>query len=145
MTQAQHAAPTGRPVIAGLITDTPDGPSLLGTRCATCQEMYFPQVVGCRNPDCTRSALEPAPLPRNGVLYSYTWQGYQPPLPFKVDDWAPYAIAMVDLGGLRILSRIDAPREDLRIGLPVTLALDEMSNDEEGPVHGYVFTAAEKG
>lgn len=135
---------TGRPVIDGLFTDGPEGPALLGSRCATCDELYFPQVIGCRNPDCAGTAIEPAPLPRTGVLFSYTWQGYQPPAPFKVENWNPYAIGMVDLGGLRILSRLDVPREVLSIGLPVSLAFDEMASGEDGGVHGYTFTAAEK-
>ena len=47
-------------VIDGLFTETPDGPRLTGSRCATCGAPYFPSSPVCHNPNCTESRIENA-------------------------------------------------------------------------------------
>lgn len=50
-------------------------------------------------------------LPSAGTLYSFTVQRYQPPPLFRIDDWSPYAIEVVDLeDGLQVMGMIDQIR-----------------------------------
>ena len=131
---------TDRPVIEGLFVNDGDDIALLGSHCTGCGSDYFPEAVGCSDPDCTDGVLRRCELPRTGSLYSYSWQNYQPPPLFGVDQWEPYAIGTVDLQpGLRVLARLDILRDELRIGLPVELGRDVMARDLDGTISGYVF------
>ncbi len=151
-------AASSRPVADGLFEGLGDHAHLLGSRCLGCGCLYFPRSLGCRNPACNDRRVEDARLPRTGTLYSYTVQAYRPPALFKMDAWAPYALALVDLGtaagsepasdaassqatGLRVLGMLTACRvEDLRIGMPVELTTGALYRDEAGQdVHTYKF------
>ena len=69
-----------------------------------------------------------------GTLYSYTVQAYRPPALFRMDDWAPYAIALVELPeGLRVMGMLTGCRHDeIRIGMDVELTVEPLYRDEEG-------------
>ncbi|NTZ43820.1 OB-fold domain-containing protein [Altererythrobacter sp. SALINAS58] len=131
---------TDIPVIEGLFADDNDDIALLGSHCTGCGSDYFPEAVGCSDPDCTDGELRRCELPTTGSLYSYSWQNYQPPPLFALEQWKPYAIGTVELQpGLRVLARLDIPREELRIGLPVELGRDVMAKGGDGTISGYVF------
>ncbi len=140
-----------RPVAEGLFQGFGDAARLLGSRCLGCGSLYFPRSLGCRNPACSDRRVEDAALPREGTLYSYTVQSYRPPGLFRMDDWAPYVLALVELpgdaGGLRVMGMMTTCQsEHLRIGMPVTLTTEALYRDEAGcEVHTYKFrpTAAE--
>lgn len=135
-----------RPVAADLFEGEGAGTRLIGTRCASCGALYFPQTLSCRNPDCREKAVGPERLPQQGVLYSVTVQRYRPPPLFRMDDWAPYALGLVDLGeGLRVMGMlIGFDPEALAIGLPVRLTTGMLYADEEGaPVFTYMFAPVE--
>jgi hypothetical protein len=122
------------PVAEGLFAETADGPRLLGSRCATCGTPYFPRATLCRKPDCAESRLEDAAFGPRGTLWSYTVQYYPPPPPAKYDEpYAPYAMGMVDLEGLRVLARIstDDP-ERVRAGADVELVIEKLHTDGLG-------------
>ena len=111
----------------GLFQGFGDAARLLGSRCLGCGSLYFPRSLGCRNPACNDRRVEDAALPREGTLYSYTVQSYRPPGLFRMDEWAPYVLALVDLngdaGGLRVMGMMTACRaEDLRIGPDIVKA-----------------------
>lgn len=136
--------PATQKVIDGLFSGGAEGLSLLGSRCSSCGTTYFPQQVGCADPDCVEPQLAPVELPREGVLYSFTWQSYRPPPLFDLEPWEPYALGMVELGpGLRVMGRLEIPREELAIGMTVRVAGDVMTKRENGQVEGYVFRARE--
>lgn len=131
-------------VIDGLFRRGANGLSLLGSRCLSCGTSFFPQQVGCANPDCVEPQLAPVELPHEGVLYSFTWQSYRPPPLFELEPWEPYAIGLVELEpGLRVMGRLEIPREELAIGMAVKLAGHVMKKSEHGQVEGYVFRAGE--
>jgi len=117
-----------------LFTVDETGTALLGARCTGCGTHYFPQPVSCRNPECDRKDLEIATLGRTGVLFSWTVQHYQPPALFRVDDWQPYAIGLVELPeGLRVLAMLTgAPPGEVAIGSPLTLTTVALYRDDEG-------------
>ncbi len=123
------------PVIEGLFAELPEGPRLLGSRCATCATPYFPRSPVCHNPDCDASQIEDAAFGPHGVLFSFAVQNYPPPPPAKYDEpYVPYAMGMIDLAeGLRVLGRIAADDVSaLRGGLPVELVVGRLCGDADG-------------
>lgn len=107
-------------------------PALLGTRCEDCGTLYYPQVVSCRNPECKGKHVVPARIAGRGTLYSFTIQRYRPPALFALEPWHPYALGLVDVeDGLRVMGIVDAPPEDIRIGMPLRLST-LVSNDDAG-------------
>jgi uncharacterized OB-fold protein len=129
-------------VADGLFALHGDEPRLIGTRCTACGTVYFPQAPSCRNPDCREKTVERAVLPTSGVLLSYTVQRYQPPALFRIDDWQPYAIGLVDLGdGLEVMGMLSGFALDgIAIGTRVRLVAEPLFADaERGPVLTYKF------
>jgi uncharacterized OB-fold protein len=105
-----------------LSLDAP-APALLGTRCADCGTLYYPQVVSCRNPDCEGKDVVPARIMARGQLYSFTVQRYRPPPLFAIESWQPYVLGLVDVeNGLRVMGIVEAPLEEVRIGMPLRLS-----------------------
>jgi uncharacterized OB-fold protein len=129
-------------VADGLFALHGDEPRLIGTRCTACGTVYFPQAPSCRNPDCREKTVGRAVLPTRGVLVSYTVQRYQPPVLFRIDDWQPYAIGLVDLGdGLEVMGMLSGfALDEIAIGTRVRLVAEPLYADaERGPVLTYKF------
>ncbi len=130
------------PVVDGLFALVAGEARLTGTRCASCGTHYFPRAISCRNPACRDKQVEPAALPNTGTLYSYTIQHYQPPPLFRMDDWAPYALGVVDLGeGLQVMGMLTGvPLDEIRIGMALRLVIEPLYLDaERGEVLTYKF------
>lgn len=108
--------------------------ALLGSRCAGCLTHYFPRAVSCRNPQCDEKTVVDAALGRTGVLYSWTVQRYRPPALFRVDEWEPSAVGLVELPeGLRVIAMLTgaAPGE-IPIGAALQLTTVHLFHDEDG-------------
>ena len=122
------------PVAEGLFPAAEDGPNLICTRCASCGSHYFPKSLSCRNPQCRDKQVADVLLSRQGTLYSYTVQAYQPPGLFRMDDWSPYAIGMVELPeGLRVIGMLTGiANADIRIGMAMEMVLEPLYRDEQG-------------
>ena len=93
---------------------------LLGTHCQDCGIYVFGPATFCQG--CTSSNLEPVELSPQGVLYSYTVVRVPPA------GWpgpVPYFLGQVEvLEGPQVLAEvIDCLENDLKIGMPVELAL----------------------
>lgn len=107
--------------------------ALIGGRCDGCGAHSFPRATHCRNPECVGGAVTRTLFGRRGSLYSYTVQAYRPPPVFAMDDWAPYALGLVQLPeGLRVLAMLSGPVDDLRIGMPLELVVESLRTDEAG-------------
>ena len=133
-------------VADGLFEIGADGPRLIGSRCAGCGTLYFPQAPGCRNPQCQNKSLERAALPASGILHSYTIQRYRPPPLFRMDDWAAYAIGLVDLGeGVQVMGMLaNVSLDAIAIGMPLSLIVEPLYTDaDRGTVLTYKFAPAE--
>ena len=142
MTGATASLDFGVPVADGLFEMAGSEPRLIGSRCTGCQSVYFPQATNCRNPQCHAKHVARCLLPARGTLYSFTIQRYRPPPLFRVDDWSPYAIGLVDLGeGLQVMGMLGGiALEEVRIGMPLRLVVEPLYVDEErGSVVTYKF------
>lgn len=130
------------PIAENLFETDAEGPRLIGSRCAGCNTLYFPQAPNCRNSHCPDKRVAPEHLPAIGTLISYTVQRYRPPPLFRMDDWAPYAIGLVDVGeGVEVMAMLTGfELDDIRIGCAVRLVLETLYVDEaRGEVVTYKF------
>ncbi len=121
------------PIVKGLFTWPSEDTRIIAGRCKKCGTVSFPKAPFCHNPDCekVRENVERVELSKGGKLYSYTFQRYQPPLPFRYEPFEPYALGMVNFPeGIRIwgiITRI----ENLRIGMEVETTVGKLYEDEE--------------
>lgn len=107
------------PIAPGLWTDEAE-PRLIGARRAD-GEIIFPV------PDGDAAALvEPVALSRNGTLWSWTTQGFEPKEPYSgPQPFQPFLIGYVELPGEVIVETriVDASAADLVIGMPMEFAV----------------------
>jgi len=113
----------GTPIAEGLFTWPSEEPQLLGARCRDCSTTTFPSQSGC--PRCTARNMEVVALPRHGVLWSWTIQGFRPKDPYLGPAaFTPYGVGYVDLGDVIVESRLSEHEpERLAIGQRVELAI----------------------
>jgi uncharacterized protein len=115
-----------KPVAPGLIAGTPAEPRLIGSRCRSCGTVAFPCQASCQA--CMSEDVEEHLLARTGPLWTWTIQCFppkSPPYAGNADDFQPYGVGYVELGGeVRvegILTESDPDR--LEIGLAMELTL----------------------
>lgn len=113
-----------------------DQPHLIGSRCKSCEDYFFPKVSVCRNPNCRGRNVEEVLLSRTGKLWSFVIQQYPPPPPFpKYEPFVPYGIAEVKLPeGIRVLGQVTSGSslDSLQIGSEMELAVEKFYDDEDG-------------
>jgi uncharacterized protein len=128
-------AMNSRPIAANLFT-AGASPRLLGGRHRDTGRIAFPLPVDTE-------AYEAVELPSKGLLWSYTVQRFAPKPPYRgAEPFEPFALGYVELPGAIIVeSRLtDIPFDQLRIGLPVELAIAPLYKDADGTaVMSYVF------
>lgn len=122
------------PAIAeGLMTDGA-APQLIGGRERATGRVMFPM------PD-DAERFEAVPLPREGVIWSWTVQRFRPKSPPYAgpEAFVPYAIGYVQLGDMVIVETrlVDFDFDELRVGLPCRLVVEEFDRRRSfafGPV-----------
>lgn len=112
-------------------------PYLIGSRCKSCGDYFFPKGSTCHNPNCMSTELEEVPLSRRGKLYTYTINYFQPPLPYvSPDPFVPYATAVMELEKEKmkvqgqIVSGYDF--EKLKIGMEMEVVVEPLYKDSQG-------------
>jgi uncharacterized protein len=106
---------------------------LCSTHCTRCSKTSYPPRAFC--PHCFGESLDWVEIGAGATLYAFTTQTRA--LRFT----APDVIGVVDLPGIgRILTRIDAPFESLRIGQAMRFAPLELS--EKLVVHSFAPVVA---
>jgi uncharacterized OB-fold protein len=94
---------------------------LQSTRCTSCGKTAWPPRSFC--PACHCRGVEWVPLPSTGTLYAFTTQTR------AIRFSAPDVIGVVELTGVaRILTKIDAPLDSLRIGMDVELSFLDVAD-----------------
>lgn len=126
-----------------LFTETPAGPALLGSRCADCGAHTFPRQGGC--PRCTGETMAEVALAREGVLWSWTIQGFRPKPPYTGTD-DHYGVGYVELPGQLIVAArlVEDDPAKLAIGMPVELTFVPFREDADGrPVYTFAFVGVD--
>jgi uncharacterized OB-fold protein len=131
-----------RPVAEGLFTWPDDEPRLIGSRCAECGVVTFPQQDSC--PACTGTAVERHLLSRTGTLWTWTVQGFRPKSPPYEGpiEFEPYPVGYVELPGeVKVETLlVDAPPEQLRIGMEMELVIVPFASSvSDEPMVTYAF------
>lgn len=140
------------PIQEGLfeLPSTPsERPYLIGNRCRSCGETFFPKRVCCRR--CSSGDLEKVSLSRIAKLYSFTTIRVKPP---HFIGQVPYMVGIVELPeGERIRTLLaDCDQNSLEIGMEMELiiesvgkAIEPLGNIEVGTeVLGWKFKPLRK-
>ena len=105
-------------IAEGIVTDEVL-PRLIGGKCRKTGKLVFP----CP-PD---EAFEPAPLSREGIVWSYTIQRFRPKSPPYAgpEEFEPYAVAYVEIPGEVIVETrlVNVDFDAIEIGMPVELTM----------------------
>jgi len=122
------------PIAEGIFTGPDDEPRLVGGRCGDCGLVTFPAQAAC--PRCAAMGMAEHPLARHGRLWAWTTQEFPPPSPPYAgptgDDFVPYGVGYVELGGeVRVESRLTEV-EGLETGVEMELVLVPFRTDERG-------------
>jgi uncharacterized OB-fold protein len=130
-----------RPVAEGLFTWPDEEPRLIGSRCEACGVVSFPEQDSC--PACTSTDVERYLLSRTGTLWTWTVQGFRPKSPPYEGplDFEPYPVGYVELPGeVKVETLLDAPPEQLRIGMEMELAIVPFASSvSDEPMVTYAF------
>jgi uncharacterized OB-fold protein len=104
---------------------TEGGAHLIGSACAECATQTFPAQSGC--PRCGSNAVSDVVLPTEGTVWTWTVQRFAPKPPYQSPSpYEPYALAYVDLGAVKVESRLCGKLVDeWKIGDRVRLVVDE--------------------
>jgi len=100
---------------------------LVVQRCTRCGERRFPPREICSR--CLARESEWVSASGRGTIFSYNLmhQVYHPGFASEV----PYAVVLVDLedGGRMLSNLVDCPTEKVKIGLPVEVVFDRLSDE----------------
>ena len=121
------------PVKAGYFT-VPDDPAvppkLLGTRCETCGEYFFPRRKICARAECLSPRTVDVEIGPRGTLYSYTFVHF-PLFGSTRVEHIGYGVGQVDLPeGPRVQLPLAGKQEDFKIGQTLEAELDPMREED---------------
>ena len=109
--------------------ETPEGVSLIGSRCEACAKVSFPKKLVC--PNCYDGELKEIPLSRRGRLHSYALSVMGPPEMEK-----PYVMGLVDLPeGIRLYSMLtncEPWDKVLRVDMEMEMVMGKIKEDSLG-------------
>jgi uncharacterized OB-fold protein len=133
MQQSGDERPRRLPIERGFFTiphAAGEAPRLLGSRCPSCGEHFFPRRVVCAR--CLGEGLEDALLGPRGTLYTWTWV-HVPFFGSLRADAGGYGVGQVDLPeGPRVQAVLSGARDELRIGMPMELELETLRRSPQG-------------
>ena len=112
------------------IPDDPnEPPKLLGTKCVTCGEHYFPRRAVCARPECLSENTVDVPLGPRGTLYSYTFVHF-PLFGSMRMEHVGYGVGQVDMAeGPRVQFPLAGKQEEYRVGMALEAELDALRED----------------
>ncbi len=129
------------PAIEGLFSWPSEDPRIVASRCKKCGTVAFPKIPLCNNPDCEKDPenVEEIQLNKKGRIFTYTYQLYEPPAPFRIEPFEQYGIAMVDFPeGIRVLGMCTGSPQ-LEIDMEVETTVGKLYEDDENEYITYMF------
>ncbi|MCL6476965.1 MAG: Zn-ribbon domain-containing OB-fold protein [Peptococcaceae bacterium] len=122
------------PFREGVFEENAGGGALLGNKCLSCGQVYFPKAVFCFR--CFGKKMEDVALSRRGKLYSYTLC-HLPASRFQ----PPFYVGMVDLPeSVRVFAPLKAAGDKpLRVGMDMEVVIEELWRENDKRVIGYKF------
>jgi len=122
------------PIREGYFTIPEDpraSPRLLGTRCTSCGEVFFPRRAICAK--CLSEETEGSELSTEGTLYSFTFVHFPLFGSMNMEHFGGYGVGQVDLPeGPRIQAPLAGTQEEFRVGQKLRLELDKLREDDMG-------------
>lgn len=115
---------------------------LVGSKCNTCGEKWFPRRDGMNCPHCTSVDLSPYECAHTGAVEQIEIENMGYPL-LGYGDYAPRIIVTITLDdGITVLSEIvDARPEEIERGTRVKMVLRKHKREETGAwTYGFMFT-----
>ena len=107
-------------------------PRLLGSRCPSCGELFFPKKENDICAHCQHEGLEDTSLSPRGKIVSFTTV-MQSPAGGHYHGPVPFSFGLVDLDdGVRVETQLGGDFEKLRVGMDVELAIENLYKDQEG-------------
>lgn len=135
------------PVIDGLFDITGEV-ALIASVCTSCDAIYLPTTSRCHDPRCPGTEVTTRLVGQSGVLLSWTRQIYQPPAPFRMQDWSPHLIGLIEIeNGVQVLGML-ATDDETALGYRCEMILTTRSlysNDAGEDVVTYAFAPALEG
>jgi uncharacterized OB-fold protein len=136
------------PIEKGLWTtpSSPDEkPQLIGSRCLSCGELYFPRKKRGLCVHCQRRSLEDVKLSGKGKIASFT-VAEQAPAGGFYNGPVPYAYGAVHLSeGVELYSLLTGNLDELEVGMDVEMAIEKLFDDDDGnEIITYTFTPTKK-
>jgi uncharacterized OB-fold protein len=130
------------PIEPGFFTvpdDPAASPRLLGSRCAACDEHFFPRRQVCAR--CLVEGTQDVELSPRGTLYTWTYVHFPLFGSKRADHAGGYGVGQVDLPeGPRVQAVLQGGPCDFRIGMEMELGLEtlrENQNGEEVVIHRF--------
>jgi uncharacterized OB-fold protein len=116
--------------LEGIVAWGDGEPALIGGRCAGCGTHAFPRPGTC--PRCGLGQVQAVELPTLGEVWTWTVQHFPPKPPFRgPQPFEPFALAYVDLGPVRVESRLSGRHVDnWAIGDRVVLAVEPLPGED---------------
>ncbi|MGH7858340.1 MAG: Zn-ribbon domain-containing OB-fold protein [Candidatus Binatia bacterium] len=135
MSATNEATPRARvPIKAGYFRvpeDPAAPPEILGTRCRSCGEHFFPRRRVCAQ--CLSRDTEDTILSPHGTLYSYTFVHFPLFGSTNLEHMGGYGVGQIDLAeGPRVQVPIAGRQEDFRIGQKLVAELEKLRENELG-------------
>lgn len=135
-----------KPAVEGWFTwpNSPE-PHLIGSRCVTSGDYFFPPVTVSANPNCPGGDVEDVKLSRTGKIYTYTINMFPPPPPYiSPEPFVPFGVVVVELEKEKMkvtgMVTADTDLDTLEIGMDVELVLEALHIDADGnEVIGWKF------
>jgi uncharacterized protein len=139
--ELQVSKVNARPLEVGLWTLRGTDLKLLGHRCTSCGELFFPRRKAAHCAYCFKNTLEEIELGSEGRVSSFSKVMVTPAGGYYRGP-VPYAYGCIDLPeGIRIkglISRGDV--DDLQIGAAVKIVKEVLYESDEGiPIETFVF------
>jgi uncharacterized OB-fold protein len=128
------------PFREGLFEEVAGKPVLIGSKCRSCGQVFFPSKPVCLN--CMSKEIGQIRLNRDGKLYTYTTvymaAEHFPP---------PYTVGWIELPeGIRIFSQIRGWQEQpLKIGMKMCMHIETLWQDGDSEIIGFVFRPQPEG